>query len=105
MSKRKCPYLNYEWCWGEDGEEFEEKICPIESHYKGGLIDCFYSKDYKDCVTYNLQDRIDKATEYIYENAYDEDKKYAIDDIGGTDLDTLLKILKGDGNNETNNNN
>lgn len=55
MSKRKCPYLDYEWCWGEDGEEFEEKICPIESHYKGELRNCYCSTDYKDCVTYNLQ--------------------------------------------------
>ena len=51
------------------------------------------------------QKQIDKAIEYIYENAYDKDKKYAIDDIGGTDLDTLLNILKGDDNNEANNNN
>lgn len=56
-------------------------------------------------VIVELQNKIDKAIEYIYENAYDEDKKYAIDDIGGTDLDTLLNILKGSDNIETNNNN
>lgn len=49
-------------------------------------------------VIVELQNKIDKAMEFIYENAYDEDKKYAIDDIGGTDLDTLLNILKGSDN-------
>lgn len=53
-------------------------------------------EDYLKEQLENYKSRIDKAIEYIYENAYDEDKKYAIVDFGETDLDTLLNILKGE---------
>ena len=42
-----------------------------------------------------LQARIDKAIEYIYENAYDEDRKMQVDDMW-EEIPTLLEILKED---------
>ena len=103
MSKRKCPYLNYEWCWGEDGEEFKEKICPIESHYKGGLIGCFYSTDYKDCITYNLQQEIErlnniifKIEQYLIDCGVDDEilKLCGIYDVNGVELRKYIEELK-----------
>lgn len=90
MSKRKCPYLNYEWCWGEDGEEFEEKICPIESHYKGELRNCYYSTDYKDCVTYNLQQEKVRLN-----NIIEEYEKFLISVKQFAYLDKLKELKEG----------
>lgn len=42
-----------------------------------------------------LLSRIEKATEFIYENAYDTERENCIDDLWG-DIPKLLKILKGD---------
>lgn len=41
-----------------------------------------------------LQERINKALNFIYENAYDEDKKCCIDDLWG-EIPKLVEILKG----------
>lgn len=38
---------------------------------------------------------IDKAIEFIYENAYDTERKDCIDDLWG-EIPKLLKILKGE---------
>jgi hypothetical protein len=42
-----------------------------------------------------LQQRIDRAIEFIYENAYDEERKSCIDDLWG-EIPKLLNILKGE---------
>ena len=41
-----------------------------------------------------LLSRIDKAIEFIYENAYDTERQNCIDDLWG-EIPTLLEILKG----------
>ena len=46
-----------------------------------------------------LLSRIDKAIEFIYENAYDTERQNCIDDLWG-EIPTLLEILKGSENNE-----
>lgn len=42
-----------------------------------------------------LQKRIDKAIEFIYENAYNEERNYQIDDLWD-EIPKLLDILKGE---------
>ena len=44
-----------------------------------------------------LQKRIDKAIEFIYENAYNEERNYQIDDLW-YEIPKLLDILKGESN-------
>ena len=44
-----------------------------------------------------LQKRIDKAIEFIYENAYNEERNYQIDDLW-YEIPKLLDILKGEKN-------
>ena len=44
---------------------------------------------------WQLEDRIDKAVEYIKENcSYEEDTKYCYDDLCSSDVNNLLNILQ-----------
>lgn len=49
----------------------------------------------KDEEIKELQERINKAIEYIYEISYDEDRKMYIDDLW-EEIPVLMNILKGD---------
>lgn len=46
-------------------------------------------------ISDDMLETIDKAIEFIYENAYDEERENCIDDLWG-EIPKLLKILKGE---------
>jgi hypothetical protein len=46
-------------------------------------------------VCHKQEDIINKATDYIYENCFDEIKTICIDDLWCEDIKNLLDILKG----------
>ena len=50
----------------------------------------------KDTLEYSkeLRERIDKALELIYANAYDTERKECVDDLWGN-IEELVDILKG----------
>lgn len=50
--------------------------------------------NYQDKEIERLNNIINKAIEFIYENAYDEERKICIDDLWG-EIPKLLDILKG----------
>ena len=51
-------------------------------------------------ISNGMLETIDEAIDFIYENAYDSERKNCIDDLWG-EIPKLLEILKKEGNNES----
>lgn len=74
-------------------EEYKDKVFSASGGRRAGKTWEEYVRQVN--VNLELQQRIDKAIEFIYENAYDEDKKCCVDDLWG-EIPQLLEILKGE---------
>lgn len=88
-----------------------EATIELWENFKGDYKDSYLEFRYEETKTlYNFinvckntierkQQRIDKALELIYKNAYSEDRKELVDELW-YEIPELVAILKGDENNE-----
>lgn len=84
----KCKLFTNEGIWDE--------YCYCDEKERDDCMLYKYSKfiEAKDKEIERLQNRINKALELIYANAYDTERKECIDDLWGY-VEELVDILKG----------
>lgn len=77
-------------------KEENKRLTKNQRYYKNGVFSLENDKETMSDMIDDYKSRIDKAIEFIKENAdYDEDINRCCDDLRDDDCDELLEILKG----------